>query len=158
MGLDTVDPFKAFCPPEKPPQQPTKYNTEAETSMQTQINHNLMNKKMGVKSQPNPLEHPNPKAAPQKSLPSMPIATGSLPSLPKTKEAVSAPQTALNLKEQEELGKRKAAEEQWDFENREINKKLSAVKSSGSVSLNQIKSTSTISGSSKYSSRRTTKS
>ena len=44
----------------------------------------------------------------------------------------AALQGVHHVKEQDELGKRRAAEERWDFENREINKKLSAVKSSGS--------------------------
>lgn len=88
-----------------------------------------MNKKIGLKPLPPPLvEPPRPASRSLQSAPQPP----SFPLQSKPKDAATALQGVHHVKEQDELGKRRAAEERWDFENREINKKLSAVKSSGS--------------------------
>ena len=122
MGYDTVDPFQPFCSPQQPLQLPQKFASQADSNTQSQITHNLMNKKMGVKQQPQLAEQ-------SKALPRHPLSlpqTLFLPNLPRPKEASAV--------QPEDLGKRTAADERWDFEAREIHKKLSAVKSSGSRS------------------------
>ena len=116
--------------PEKHAQLPHKPFADAEAGPQSQISLNLLHKKIGLKPLPSAAAEP-PRLA-SRNLPGAPHPP-SLPTLPKARDPAVALQPQPPAKDQEELGKRRAAEERWDQENREIDKKLSAVKSSGSL-------------------------